>query len=43
MPAHTTVKLFDPQIRTEERLPYLKPVANLGWGFDIIDFKVSEP
>lgn len=42
IPAHSVVRLFDPKVRTEETLPYLKPIGALEWGFDIYDFQVEE-
>lgn len=42
IPPHSTVRLFDPNVRTEETLPYLKPIGALEWGFDIYDFQVDE-
>lgn len=41
IPAHTTIKLFDPK-NWDEQLPYLKPIGNLPWGFDIIEFDVYD-
>jgi len=42
VPAHSTARIFDPYKYTpEEKLPYLKSIGNLDWGFEIYNVEAE--